>query len=320
MRYAYDPRGRIAAMVDGHDGAVRYEHNGLNQLTAITDQLGRRTNVHYDDAGRHVATTWLDPRRDAPSIPTADQFGLHGADAVSFGDGVEPLAYSVSADGMSATWTLASGDRVELERDADGLAESLTSPGFARRGPATTAAASSRSSTTATGSCRSRRSPRRRRPRHRADRRRRGHAVRLRRCRSARVVHRRVRATTWEYDELGRLTWERTPEVLRSFRYDDAHQLVELIEGGDVTTFEYDARGRRVRATGRPRRRLRLGSTHLDAVVVDGVLQRFDTDADGALRRVGDAEIDWDTSFATPRPVAVDGQRSSPSTRRRSAR
>ena len=114
---------------------------------------------------------------------------------------------------------------------------------------------------------------------------------------------------TWEYDELGRLSWERTPHALRSFRYDDAHQLVELIENGAVTAFEYDARGRRVRATGAHDIAYVWGERHLDAVVVDGVLRRFDTDADGRLRRAGDSVIEWDTSFATPRPVAIDDQR-----------
>ena len=34
----------------------------LNQLTSVTDQLGRQTVVHYDAAGRHLSTTYRDPR------------------------------------------------------------------------------------------------------------------------------------------------------------------------------------------------------------------------------------------------------------------
>ena len=64
VRYGYDVRGRIAAMIDAHGGTVRYEHNALNQLTSVTDQLGRQTVVTYDAAGRHLATTYRDPRDD----------------------------------------------------------------------------------------------------------------------------------------------------------------------------------------------------------------------------------------------------------------
>ena len=64
VRYGYDVRGRIAAMIDAHGGAIRYEHNAVNQLTSVTDQLGRQTKVTYDAAGRHLATTYLDPRAD----------------------------------------------------------------------------------------------------------------------------------------------------------------------------------------------------------------------------------------------------------------
>ena len=310
VRYAYDPRGRIAAMVDGHDGAIRYEHNALNQLTAVTDQLGRRTNVRYDDAGRHAATTWLDPRRDAPAIPTADQFGIHGSDDLSFGDGVEPLAFSMSADGMTATWTLAGADRVELRRDADGLTELLTSRGFTRRWTRDACGRVIKVVDDRGGEV---------------------SITALRRDAAGRVLEQDVDGevtqfgyddagqlvssssrsgrATWEYDELGRMSWERTPHALRSYRYDDAHQLVELIENGAVTAFEYDARGRRVRATGAHDIAYVWGERHLDAVVVDGVLRRFDTDADGRLRRAGDSVIEWDTSFATPRPVAIDDQR-----------
>ena len=40
---------------------------------------------------------------------------------------------SETPDGLVTTWTLVSGATVELERDADGFAALLTSPGFVRR-------------------------------------------------------------------------------------------------------------------------------------------------------------------------------------------
>ena len=43
-----------------------------------------------------------------------------------------PLARTDSADGSVTRWTLPGGERVELQRDADGMAVHLTSPGFAR--------------------------------------------------------------------------------------------------------------------------------------------------------------------------------------------
>ena len=66
-----DVRGRIAAMIDAHGGAIRYEHNAVNKLTAVTDQLGRQTTLTYDAAGRHLATTYVDPRADGLAAPPA---------------------------------------------------------------------------------------------------------------------------------------------------------------------------------------------------------------------------------------------------------
>ena len=68
LYYEYDLRGRIAAMVDSGGGAVRYDHNPTGQLTSLIDQIGRRTVVRYDAAGRHVGTDYLD-RDGAPMVP-----------------------------------------------------------------------------------------------------------------------------------------------------------------------------------------------------------------------------------------------------------
>ena len=131
VRYDYDLRGRIAAMVDAAGGEVRYGHNAIGKLTSIVDQLGRQTVVTYDAAGRHVGTSYA--HADGTPVDSDPLAGLEVGDdtAIDFGDAV-PLARSESADAAATWWTLPGGDRVELLRDADGLAERITSPGFVR--------------------------------------------------------------------------------------------------------------------------------------------------------------------------------------------
>ena len=136
VRYGYDVRGRIAAMIDAHGGAIRYEHNAISQLTVITDQLGRQTKVTYDAAGRHVATTYLDPRRGDGAVAIAaaahDRPGRRSTDPVAFDDERRRWPRTTSADGTLTAWTLPGDARVELVRDADLLPASTFRPGFVR--------------------------------------------------------------------------------------------------------------------------------------------------------------------------------------------
>ncbi len=117
----------------------------------------------------------------------------------------------------------------------------------------------------------------------------------------------------WEYDELGRLRRETTPELERRFRYDAAHELVELIEtatGAEpvVTTFEYDARGRRVRASGASDIIYVWGDRTLAAVVVDGDVRRYRSDDAGRLTAVDDTAVQWDEHSGTYQPSAIGNE------------
>ena len=102
----------------------------------------------------------------------------------------------------------------------------------------------------------------------------------------------------------------RRPTLEREFRYDAAHQLVELVEtpaGGEplVTTFEYDERGRRVRASGASDVVYIWGDRTLDAVVVDGDVRRYRADESGRLQAVGDTAVLWDEDSGTYQPSAI---------------
>ena len=118
VRYGYDVRGRIAAMIDAHGGTVHYEHNALSQLTSVTDQLGRQTIVTYDAAGRHLATTYRDPRGDDPTAGVSSRFGGAAGDPVVFADGAaSALGMTTNAAGTVTNWLLPDGASIELVRD-----------------------------------------------------------------------------------------------------------------------------------------------------------------------------------------------------------
>ena len=135
MRYTYDGRGRVAELLDAGGGAVSYEYNSFHQLTSITDQLGRSINAEYDRAGPVPGTSYVDPRPERPSVPGLAELGADvptDVEALVAG-GTGVVRRSESPDGLVTTWTLVTGATVELERDADGFAALLTSPGFLRR-------------------------------------------------------------------------------------------------------------------------------------------------------------------------------------------
>ncbi len=92
------------------------------------------------------------------------------------------------------------------------------------------------------------------------------------------------------------------------FRYDAAHQLVELVDGDGTTSFEYDARGRRLRARGAVDIDYVWDDRRLEAIVVDGTLHRFTIDENGSLRRAGELTIGWDDTPGTPRPTSINGE------------
>ena len=306
LRYEYDPRGRIAAMLDSAGGAVRYEHNPTGQLTSIVDQIGRQTVVRYDAAGRHVATDYLD--RDGSPMAPDPLAGIAAPNDLRIDfDGVA-LPRTDSADGSTTRWTLPSGDHVELQRDADGMAVLVTSPGFAReferdacgRIVAVHDSVDGAMSTTT-----------------------------LRRDLAGRVVEQVVDGTsttyayddagqlvsvdspdgvsTWEYDDVGRLVRETGASGERRFEYDAAHQLVKLVEGDDVTTFDYDARGRRVRARGRHDVAYVWGRDRLEAVVTDGRPTSLSFDDLDRLARFGEHDVRWSDGGAIAQPSSVDG-------------
>ena len=115
VRYGYDVRGRIAAMIDAHGGTVRYEHNALNQLTSVTDQLGRQTIVTYDAAGRHLATTYRDLRAAmAPRAGASSRFGRPRRPVVLVDGAASTLAVTTSADGTVTTWSFPTAHRSSL--------------------------------------------------------------------------------------------------------------------------------------------------------------------------------------------------------------
>ena len=305
VRYAYDARGRIASMSDRHGGVVSYEHDAMGHLTGIVDQLGRRTVVRYDAAGHHVATEFLDAD-GTPVVPDPlAGTGPRPAPTGEFG-GTAPLARSESADGATTSWSLPGGARVELRRDADGLAERLTSPGFERTftRDACGRVVSVRDVTGGTTSTTS-----------------------LRRDLAGRVLEQdadgvvttyeyddagQLVATTgpdgrheWEYDDLGRLAAERDGSGERRYEYDAAHRLVSVTDADGITTFEYDGRGRRVRARGRHDVVYVWGLDRLDAVITDGRWTFLDFDEAGRLARFGDTAVTW-TDDDVPAPRSLD--------------
>ena len=294
-------------------GAVSYDYNAFHQLTSITDQLGRSINATYDRAGRYQGTSYVDPRPDRPAVPGLAEIGADvPADVealVAGGTGV--VRRSESPDGLVTTWLLASGATVELERDADGFAAVLTSPGFLRRWVRDDCGRILAVTDEIDGAV---------------------HVTTLDRDGAGRIVRQdvdgeitefaygpagelvaRVDAggdARWEYDELGRLRLETTPELERRFRYDAAHQLVELVEvaaGAEpvVTTFEYDGRGRRVRASGASDIIYVWGDRTLDAVVVDGDVRRYRSDESGRVTAAGDIAVQWDEHSGTYQPSAI---------------
>ena len=313
LRYTYDGRGRVAELLDAAGGALSYDYNAFHQLTAITDQLGRSINATYDRAGRYLGTSYVDPRPDRPTVPGLAEIGADvPADVgalVSGGTGV--VRRTESPDGLVTTWDLASGATVELERDADGFAAVLTSPGFLRRWVRDDCGRILAVTDEIDGAVR---------------------VTTLDRDGAGRIVRQDVDGEVtefgygaageliarsgaggdarWEYDELGRLRRETTPELERRFRYDAAHELVELIEtaaGAEpvVTTFEYDARGRRVRASGASDIIYVWGDRTLAAVVVDGDVRRYRSDDAGRLTAVDDTAVQWDERSGTYQPSAI---------------
>ncbi|MBI4577847.1 MAG: RHS repeat protein [Planctomycetes bacterium] len=52
LRYRYDERGDLAAVVDAAGGAVTYERDEARRVVKLTDPAGRATRFSYDAAGR----------------------------------------------------------------------------------------------------------------------------------------------------------------------------------------------------------------------------------------------------------------------------
>ena len=269
----------------------------LNQLTSITDQLGRQTIVDYDAAGRHVVDHVSRPAPPAaPSILDRSSSPVDGADADRPRRPASSRSATTLGDGMVTTWTLPDGDQHRAEarrrraRRAAHLAglrphvdpRHLRAGHHGRRRPSTalprrrrrcaatppdawssrtSTAQSPRSATTVPGSSSSR-----------SD--------------SARAVERGSTTSSAACVGSARRDGE------RRFRYDDAHQLVELTDaGGARTTFEYDARGRRVRASGGARHHLRLGRVRTSRPSSSTASCAASTPMPtGALRRAGDIE------------------------------